>query len=194
MSRVVTLVAILVTCPAATAESLTDKEQLDRLAVFGPEFVVSQIDPPVIQDSYLWINRAPGDYVYKVVVDSELDQATQVENQLQLDSEGIEGWQRVIEERLVETYAVEPEDFGFQRAQLDDIRGGDADENAGIVLGVLKGEPGARREMVLLNAAAALIAAGRAADFPAGIAQAAEAIDSGKALEKLEAMKAITNQ
>jgi anthranilate phosphoribosyltransferase len=94
----------------------------------------------------------------------------------------------------VETYTVEPEDFGFQRGQLDDIKGGDADENAGIVLGVLKGEAGARREMVLLNAAAALIAAGRAADFPAGITQAAEAIDSGKALEKLEAMKAITNQ
>ncbi|MBW1896772.1 MAG: anthranilate phosphoribosyltransferase [Deltaproteobacteria bacterium] len=94
----------------------------------------------------------------------------------------------------VETYAIEPEDFGFQRAQLNDIKGGDADKNARIVLGVLQGEPGARREMVLLNAAAALIAAGRAADFPAGIAQAAEAIDSGQAMEKLEAMKAITSQ
>jgi anthranilate phosphoribosyltransferase len=94
----------------------------------------------------------------------------------------------------VETYTIEPGDFGFQRAQLDDIKGGDADENARIVLGVLKGEPGARREMVLLNAAAALIAAGQAADFPAGIARAAEAIDDGKAMEKLEAMKAITSE
>jgi anthranilate phosphoribosyltransferase len=93
----------------------------------------------------------------------------------------------------VETYTIEPEDFGFQRAQLNDIKGGDADENARIVLGVLKGESGPRREMVLLNAAAALIAAGRATDFPAGIALAAEAIDSGKAMEKLEAMKAVTN-
>jgi anthranilate phosphoribosyltransferase len=94
----------------------------------------------------------------------------------------------------VETYTIEPGDFGFQRAQLDDIKGGDADENARIVLSVLRGEAGARREMVLLNAAAALIAAGQAAGFPAGIARAAEAIDAGKALEKLEAMKAITNE
>ena len=94
----------------------------------------------------------------------------------------------------VDTFTIEPEDFGLPRATLDDIRGGDAKENAGIILSVLKGEPGARRDMVLLNAAAALVAAGRTADFPDGISQAAEAIDSGRALEKLEGMKKITNE
>jgi len=94
----------------------------------------------------------------------------------------------------VTTYSIEPEDFGLPRANPDDIRGGDVQENARIVLSVLKGEPGARRDMVLLNAAAALVAAGRAADFPEGIIQAAEAIDSGRALEKLEGMKKITNE
>lgn len=94
----------------------------------------------------------------------------------------------------VDTYTIEPEDFGLPRANLDDIRGGDAQENAGIILSVLKGEPGARRDIVLLNAAAALLAAGRATDFPDGITQAAEAIDSGRALEKLEGMKKITNE
>ncbi|MBW1740787.1 MAG: anthranilate phosphoribosyltransferase [Deltaproteobacteria bacterium] len=94
----------------------------------------------------------------------------------------------------VATYTIEPEDFGLSRASLDDIRGGDAQENAGIVLSVLQGEPGARRDIVLLNAAAALVAAGRAADFPEGIARAAEAIDTGRALEKLEGMKAMTNE
>lgn len=94
----------------------------------------------------------------------------------------------------VSTYAIEPEDFGLPRASLEDIRGGDADKNAQIVLGVLGGEKGARRDMVLLNAAAALVAAERAADFPEGITQAGEAIDSGRALEKLEGMKAITNE
>ena len=94
----------------------------------------------------------------------------------------------------VDTYTIAPEDFGLPRANLDDIRGGDAQENAGIILSVLKGEPGARRDMVLLNAAAALLAAGRATDFPDGITQAAEAIDSGRALEKLEGMKRITNE
>jgi anthranilate phosphoribosyltransferase len=93
----------------------------------------------------------------------------------------------------VSTYSIEPEDFGLPRADLNDIRGGDAEENAGIVLSVLQGEQGARRNIVLLNAAAALVAAGRAADFSDGITQAAESIDSGRALQKLEGMKKITN-
>lgn len=94
----------------------------------------------------------------------------------------------------VRTYSIEPEDFGLPRAELKDIRGGDAEENAGIVLSVLRGDPGARRNMVLLNAAPAVVAAGRAADFPEGIAQAAESIDTGRALEKLEGLKRITNE
>ena len=94
----------------------------------------------------------------------------------------------------VATYTIEPEDFGLARASLDDIRGGDADENARIVLDVLQGEPGARRDMVLLNAAAALVAAGRATDFADGITQAAEAIDTGRAMEKFQGMKKITNE
>lgn len=94
----------------------------------------------------------------------------------------------------VTTYSIEPEDFGLARADLNDIRGGDVEENAGIVLSVLQGEKGARRDMVLLNASAALVAAGRAADFSDGISQAAESIDTGRALEKLEGMKRITNE
>jgi anthranilate phosphoribosyltransferase len=94
----------------------------------------------------------------------------------------------------VATYTIEPEQFGLPRASLNDIRGGDAQENAGIVLSVLQGEPGPRRDMVLLNAAAALVAAGRAADISDGITQSAEAIDSGRALEKLEGLKAVTNE
>jgi anthranilate phosphoribosyltransferase len=99
-----------------------------------------------------------------------------------------------LKDRAVSTYMIEPEDFGISRAELNDIRGGDAQENAGIVLSVLKGETGARRDMVLLNAAAALVAAGRAEDFPEGLTQAAESIDSGSALEKLEGLKRVTNE
>jgi anthranilate phosphoribosyltransferase len=94
----------------------------------------------------------------------------------------------------VTTYAIEPEDFGLPRGSLAEIKGGDAQENARIVLSVLQGEPGARRNIVLLNAAAALVAAGRAADFAEGINQAAEAIDSGQAMGKLEGLRKITNQ
>jgi anthranilate phosphoribosyltransferase len=81
----------------------------------------------------------------------------------------------------------------MSRADLSDIRGGDVQKNADIVLSVLKGESGAKRDMVLLNAAAALVAAGRAADFPEGITLAAESIDSGRALQKLEGLKRVTN-
>jgi anthranilate phosphoribosyltransferase len=103
-----------------------------------------------------------------------------------LDEISITGKTRVSELKngRVNTYTIEPENFGLPRASLNDIAGGDARENAGIVLSILRGEPGARRDMVLLNAAAVLVAAGRAA----------EAIDTGRALEKLEAMKVITNE
>jgi anthranilate phosphoribosyltransferase len=94
----------------------------------------------------------------------------------------------------VSTYTIEPEDFGLPRASISEIKGGDAETNGQIVLDVLQGEPGARRDIVLLNAAAALVAAGMAGDFREGIKQAAEAIDSGEALKKLQALKKITNR
>jgi anthranilate phosphoribosyltransferase len=94
----------------------------------------------------------------------------------------------------VDTYTIEPEDFGLPRASISDIRGGDAEKNARIVLEVLQGELSARRDIVLLNAAAALVAAGRVNDFREGIKQAADAITNGNALKKLENLKQITNK
>ena len=85
--------------------------------------------------------------------------------------------------------SVYPADFGVPRATLDDLRGGDAAENAAIALAVLGGEPGPRRDIVLVNAAAALVAAGRATNFGHGMRLAAESIDTGAALAKLEALK-----
>jgi len=95
----------------------------------------------------------------------------------------------------VRNFSVTPEDFGLKRAPLEAIRGGDAKENAGImhkILGrsLLYREHGAQRDIVLANAAAALVAAGRAADFLDGMKIAAESIDSGAAREKLEALVA----
>ncbi len=93
----------------------------------------------------------------------------------------------------VSTYTIEPEDFGIPRASINAIKGGNAEENAQLVQGVLQGNPGARRDIVLLNTSAALVAAGRANDFPEGIGQAAEAIDSGRAIGKLDSLREITN-
>ena len=94
----------------------------------------------------------------------------------------------------VKDYFLHPSDFGFSIAKSDVLKGGDAKQNADISLGILSGEKGPRREIVLMNSAAALAASGRAADLKAGIAIAAASIDSGAALKKLEQLKQFTNK
>jgi anthranilate phosphoribosyltransferase len=93
-----------------------------------------------------------------------------------------------LQDGVVKTYNIAPEDFGLQRATLADIKGGDVFDNARIVRQVLGGEGGPREDMVAMNAAAVFIAAGLAPDFPAGIELARETIRSGQALAKLEAL------
>ena len=94
----------------------------------------------------------------------------------------------------VRRFEIAPEDAGLDRATLDDLRGGDPAHNAALMRCVLAGDKGKLRDIVLLNAAAALIIAGRAADLPAGVALAADTIDSGKAAAVLERLVAETNQ
>ena len=81
-----------------------------------------------------------------------------------------------------------PADFGVSYARPEDLKGGDRKVNAGIAREVLSGALGPRRDVVLCNAAAALVAAGLAASFAEGAAKAAESIDSGAAQAKLEAL------
>ena len=88
----------------------------------------------------------------------------------------------------VSLYDVTPEDFGLERAPLAAIAGGDAAENAGIIRAILAGERGPRRDIVVANASAAIVAAGRAADFLEGAQFAAQSIDSGAAQGKLESL------
>ncbi|ADH85155.1 anthranilate phosphoribosyltransferase [Desulfurivibrio alkaliphilus] len=91
----------------------------------------------------------------------------------------------------VRSYTVSPEDFGLTRAGLAEISGGaTAAEAATQLRAVLAGEPGPRRDMVLLNAAAVFIAAGRCPDWAAGVELARELIDNGAALAKLDALVA----
>jgi anthranilate phosphoribosyltransferase len=93
----------------------------------------------------------------------------------------------------VETFYITPEDFGFKRADINEIGGGDKNKNAEITLSILSGEPGTKREIVLMNSAAAIVIAGMAADFVAAKEIAAEALDSGKALRKLKEIQRVTN-
>jgi len=90
----------------------------------------------------------------------------------------------------ITTSTMVPEEVGLKSAQPEEIRGGDASRNAAITLGVLNGEKGAPRDIVLLNAAAVLVAAGRAASFREGIELSAESIDTGRGLEKLRQLVA----
>lgn len=94
----------------------------------------------------------------------------------------------------IRSYTVAPEDFGFSRASLDDVRGGDAETNATITRSILSGADGPRRVVVLLNAAAALVASDLADDLADGVKLAAKAIDSGAAAERLERMAAVSRR
>jgi anthranilate phosphoribosyltransferase len=81
-----------------------------------------------------------------------------------------------------------PEEYGFKRATPEAISGGNASENARIILDVLEGVHGPKRDIVLLNAGAAFVAAGLDNDLKAGIERAQGSIDSGRAKEKLDSL------
>jgi len=111
-----------------------------------------------------------------------------------LDEITITGPTRIAEVRegQVRSYEITPEEFGLQRATLEDISGGDAALNAALIRDVLAGKKSARRDVVLLNAAAALVAAGRADHLRDAVPLAANAIDSGAALAKLQGLISFT--
>lgn len=94
----------------------------------------------------------------------------------------------------IRTYYISPEDFGLQRGRLQDICGGTAEDNARITLEVLSGKPGPCRDVVLLNAAAALLVGGMADTLDDGIHLAAESIDSGAAYKKLDQLRDFTRR
>src|SRR5437870_4934815 len=93
-----------------------------------------------------------------------------------------------VHEGVVRSSRVRPRDFGLPRATIRDLRGGDRGENAQIIRLVLGGEPGPRRDIVLMNAAAALVAGGKARDLKEGVGMASQSIDSGAAASKLAAL------
>ena len=99
-----------------------------------------------------------------------------------------------LKDNRVSTYDIMPEQFFGQAADPSDLVGGMPEENAEITKKILNGETGPRRDIILINAAAALVAAGKAADLKEGITLAANAIDAGNALAKLNALIAFTRE
>lgn len=112
-----------------------------------------------------------------------------------LDELSTTGYTKVSEchEGRVRTFYVHPSDFGLPKAVPVALAGGDAAHNADIIRAVLEGEPGAARDVVLLNAAAGLFVAGAASTLPRGVALAADAIDSGRARDALARLVATSS-
>jgi anthranilate phosphoribosyltransferase len=93
----------------------------------------------------------------------------------------------------IETYQIEPEMVGLKKASLEEIQGGAPEKNADILLRVLRGEPGPPRDVVLLNASALFVAAEKVSNLRDGVEMARESIDSGRAIQKLEALLRFSN-
>jgi anthranilate phosphoribosyltransferase len=112
-----------------------------------------------------------------------------------LDEITVTGKTRVAEARggAVRSYEVEPEEFGIERAALSELAGGDAAANAAMIRAVLGGERSPRRDVVVMNAAAALVAAGKAEHIAGAIPIAAQSLDSGAAREKLATLARFTS-
>lgn len=94
----------------------------------------------------------------------------------------------------VKTYKIEPTEFRIKKARPEDLKGGGAPFNAKLTQDILKGKGGSQRDIVLLNAGCAIYAADKVSSIKEGIARAAESIDSGEALKKLELLKEFTNK
>jgi anthranilate phosphoribosyltransferase len=111
-----------------------------------------------------------------------------------LDEISTVGYTKISECRdgAVNTFYVHPTDYGLPRARVEELLGGDAAANAAIARSVLAGERGPRRDVVLLNAAAALMVAGVVPAVGAGLQSASEAIDSGRAAGVLERLVALS--
>lgn len=105
-----------------------------------------------------------------------------------LDEITVTGKTRVCElkDGAVNSYSISPDDFGLPRSRLDSLKGSTLEENAALLRGVLAGTLGPRRDVVLMNTAAALLAGDKVAKLQEGVALAKEVIDGGHALAKLE--------
>ncbi len=98
-----------------------------------------------------------------------------------------------LENGTIRTWVLDPEDVGLPLAKAEDLRGGDPATNAGIARAVLSGEPGPHRDVVVLNAGAALVAAGTAVSVGEGIVLAAASLDEGRAAAALDRLVAVSN-
>ena len=132
--------------------------------------------------------------VARILANLGVDRALVVHGLDGIDEISLAGSTKVTELRdgWTRTYFFDPKDYGFELCAPADLKGGDAAENAGIVERVLSGDPGPKRDVVVLNAAAAIMAAGIAPDFGASIEAARASIDSGAAARVLGSLRELS--
>jgi len=134
--------------------------------------------------------------VARVLMNVGAEHALVVYGEDGLDEISITKPTRIVEVRKgkIHSYTIRPEDFGFKRRELSEISGGDRKKNVKIMYDILKGKGGGCRDIVLLNAAGAIVAGDMAENLKDGIAIAKESIDSGMALKKLEQLIEFTRE
>ena len=136
------------------------------------------------------------DILAKVLFNLDCEHAFVVRGEDGLDEITLTAETKVTElkDGKIKTYHLKPEELGFNRCMPEDLIGGDSDENAEIILSIFKGEKGPKKDIVVANASAALVAGGLSATLAEGVALASSVIDSGAALKKLEKLKELTNR
>ena len=134
--------------------------------------------------------------VAKVLANLDIERALAVHGRDGLDEISLATTTKVTElrEGWTRDYEFDPAEYGFDRCEAGDLKGGDATENAQISLRILSGEPGPKRDIVLINAAAAIYVVGLAPDFGSAIAKARESIDSGAASRVLEELRDLSRE
>ena len=179
---------------AATRHAVPARKQIGVRTVFN--LLGPLTNPAGAQAQVVGVFSADAiDLVAAALAELEVERALVVHGAGGLDEISLAGESVVAEVHRgeVRRYTVTPEDFGVTRAPLEAVRGGGPGDNAAIIRRILAGQPGPQRDIVVMNAAAALIAAG-VAETPrdaAGLAE--EALSSGAAEEKLSALRAFTN-
>ena len=179
---------------AAARHAAAARQQIGKRTVFN--LLGPLTNPASAEAQVLGVFSAEViDTVAATLAELGTDRAFVVHGAGGLDEISLSGETQIAEVRSgrVRRFTVTPEDFGVSRAPLESIRGGTPQENAELIHALLAGEPGPRLDIVIANAAAALVVTGIAEDFRAAAESARRAITSGNATEKLDQLKTFSH-
>lgn len=179
---------------SATRHAAPARKQIARRTVFN--FLGPLTNPAGAETQVLGVFSAEVlDLVAETLAELGVTRAFVLHGAGGLDEISLSGETRIAEVRdgTVRHLTVGPSDFGVEPAPLEALRGGSPRENASLIRGIFQGKEGAPRDIVVINAAAALVATGKAQDFRQGAYLAGRAISSGAALVKLEQLVQFTN-